>query len=143
VTLNPTITRRTLIATGAAGAGAVALAACSGGGGSANTAPSSEASGKTLAAVADVPVGEAKSVKLPDGSPGIVARPTASTVACFSAICTHMGCTVKPSGQKLDCPCHGSQFDALTGSVLHGPATEPLPKIAVTVAGGNVVTTAT
>jgi Rieske Fe-S protein len=133
------MTRRTLLAAGAAGAGAAALAACSGGGSAADT-PTSEAAGKPVTTLSDVQVGEAKSVKLPDGSPGIVARPTASTVACFSAICTHQGCTVKPAGQKLDCPCHGSQFDAVTGAVLHGPATLPLHKIAVALDGDQVVT---
>jgi Rieske Fe-S protein len=50
-----------------------------------------------------------------------------------------MGCTVKPEGNKLNCPCHGSQYDALTGKVLRGPAPDPLPKIAVTVSNGNVI----
>jgi Rieske Fe-S protein len=87
-----------------------------------------------------IKVGEAVSVRLPDGTPGIVARPTASTVAAFSAICTHMGCTVAPAGSELDCPCHGSVFDALTGAVKQGPAARPLPAVAVHLAGGEVVT---
>jgi Rieske Fe-S protein len=58
---------------------------------------------------------------------------------CFSAICTHEGCTVLRSGNRLDCPCHGSVFDALTGAVLNGPAAEPLPRIPVRVTGGKVV----
>ena len=40
-----------------------------------------------------------------DGSPAIVARPTATTAVAFSAICTHEGCTVNPAGSELDCPC--------------------------------------
>ena len=32
------------------------------------------------------------------------------------------------------------RFSALTGKVLNGPATQPLPQIPVTVTGGKVVT---
>jgi Rieske Fe-S protein len=153
------ISRRTLLAVGAGGAGAAVLAACSSGGsgssGASQTSGTAAAAagrtsssageaasgGTSLGALADVPVGQAKAVTLPDGKPGILARPTATTAACFSAICTHMGCTVKADGDKLDCPCHGSQFNALTGAVLQGPASEPLPSIPVSVSGGNVMAT--
>jgi Rieske Fe-S protein len=77
---------------------------------------------------------------LPDGNAAIVSRPTGDTVAAFSAKCTHMGCTVAPAGSELHCPCHGSKFNALTGEVIHGPASAPLPKIDVKVANGEVVT---
>jgi Rieske Fe-S protein len=50
------------------------------------------------------------------------------------------GCTVQPVGAKLDCPCHGSQFDALTGAVLHGRASSPLHRVQVAVSAGQVVT---
>jgi cytochrome b6-f complex iron-sulfur subunit len=49
-----------------------------------------------------------------------------------------MGCTVNAQGNKLSCPCHGSEFDALTGKVLRGPAASPLPSIPVTVTNGDV-----
>jgi cytochrome b6-f complex iron-sulfur subunit len=80
-------------------------------------------------------------VNLPDGDPAIVARPTANTAVAFSAKCTHMGCTVQPAGSELHCPCHGSKYNALTGAVIQGPAPSPLPKIAVAVQNGEVVTT--
>jgi Rieske Fe-S protein len=149
MSIDPTVTRRALLAAGAAGAGTVVIAACSsGGGGSSKSqaastgAGSSDSgnSGATLTTLDKIPVGQAVAVQLPGGKPGIVARPTATTAAAFSAICTHMGCTVKPNGTKLDCPCHGSVYEATTGKVLRGPAPSPLPAVTVKVAGGKVVT---
>jgi cytochrome b6-f complex iron-sulfur subunit len=150
------ISRRALLVAGAGTASVAVLAACSssaakpagggattqsaGGGGSPATGGSGQP-GKALAALTDIPVGEAISVTLPNGKPGILARPTATTAACFSAICTHMGCTVKPAKAKLDCPCHGSQYSATTGKVLRGPAPDPLPSVPVTVSAGKVVAT--
>ena len=143
--MNPDIDRRTALAAGIAGAGAVALAACSSSGGTststtAGSSSAASAAGQQVAALADIKVGEAVAARL-DGQDVLVSRPTASTAVCFSAICTHMGCTVKPDGTKLVCPCHGSVYDATTGAVLQGPAPSPLNKIAVTVDKGEVVTT--
>jgi len=139
------ISRRTVLTAAAAGAGVAALAACSpssngSGGGVASSA--SQKTGVNLTKLADVPVGSAVSVQLPDGTPGIVARPTATTAAAFSAICTHMSCTVVPQGQDLICPCHGSVYNALTGAVLQGPAPSALSKLNVSVVNGEVQTTA-
>lgn len=137
---DPDLTRRTVLVAGAGGLGAVALVACSGGGGGGGGAPATQPAGKPLIALSDVPVGQAKAVTLPSGGPAVVARPTSSSVVCFSAVCTHEGCTVQVEGSQLDCPCHGSQFNALTGAVLQGPAAQPLPAIPVKVSGTQVET---
>ncbi|HEU5266428.1 MAG TPA: Rieske (2Fe-2S) protein [Jatrophihabitans sp.] len=94
-----------------------------------------------LISLDDIAVGHAASVKLSNGKPAIVTRLTSSSAVCFSAICTHMGCTVAPKANELDCPCHGSRFNLRTGAVLNGPASEPLAKVPVTVADGKVVAT--
>jgi Rieske Fe-S protein len=149
LTRSTSFTRRALITTGGAtvlGAGAVMLAACSPGGGATQEQAAGQdaggpaiKAGTTVIALADIPVGGTASAKV-DGQQVLLAQPTAGTVVCFSAICTHQGCTVAPAGKEFDCPCHGSQFAAATGDVLAGPAVKPLNKIAVTVSGDSVVT---
>ena len=87
----------------------------------------------------DIKVGESAAAKI--GSANVlVCRTGQDTAVCFSAVCTHEGCQVKPDGAKLECPCHQSTYDAKTGKVLSGPAPKPLPKIAVKVSNGEIVT---
>jgi len=136
---NPDLTRRTVLAASAAGAGTLVLASCASSPG--GTAPS-ESAGTKIAALADVPVGGSKSVKLADGTTVLVSRPTASTAACFSSVCTHQGCTVAASGKQFVCPCHGSIYNAFTGAVIQGAVSgqAPLPAVPVHVANGQIVT---
>jgi Rieske Fe-S protein len=127
-------------------AGVGALAAC--GGSSSGTATSgsaapsagSAAAGATLAKLSDVAVGSAISAKSADGKPIIIAQPAAGTVVAFTAICTHMGCTVAPAtGLQLKCPCHGSTYDAATGTNTGGPAPKPLAAVPVKLQGDAIV----
>jgi cytochrome b6-f complex iron-sulfur subunit len=144
------VDRRVLLAGTGVGC-ALLLAACGGGSGSNDSSDSasdsstlggssteSGGSAKALATLASIKVGSAVSAQDGDGNPIIVARPTADTAVAFSAICTHQGCTVAPAGSELDCPCHGSRYNATTGKVLGGPAPKPLPAIAVSVRNGQV-----
>ena len=58
----------------------------------------------------------------------------------LSAVCTHLGCTVRQEKKGFFCPCHGSVFDA-NGFVLSGPAPKPLDwlSIALTRKGELVI----
>ena len=156
------LSRRAVLGAVAVGAGTVGLAACGGGSSGADdaaagggtqsasspssSAPSSSSSTGAAAApgsagivaLADVPVGGAVSAES-DGKKIVVAQPTKGKVVAWSAICTHQGCTVAPAGAKLNCPCHGSSFDAATGKVLGGPAPSPLPSVKVSISGDQVV----
>ena len=111
---------------------------------SGSAAPGGTTSGNStapaaLTAVSAVPVGSAVLVQAEGGAPVVVAQPSAGEVVAFSGLCTHQGCAVAVAGKELDCPCHGSRFDALTGAVLQGPATDPLTPYAVRVDGNSVV----
>lgn len=53
------------------------------------------------------------------------------THAAVLTRCTHRGCQVEPAGDRLACPCHGSEY-RFTGEVLQGPAERPLQRYKVT-----------
>ena len=73
------------------------------------------------------------------GGRHVVLTRDGDSVHAFSSTCTHQGCTVSGvSAGEIRCPCHGSAFDATTGEVVAGPATRPLPPVAVEVRDGTV-----
>lgn len=54
----------------------------------------------------------------------------------YSAICTHLGCTVleKLQGGGVFCPCHGGVFDPRRGAlVVSGPPPRPLPQLPIRI----------
>ena len=61
--------------------------------------------GQVLTPAADVAVGGAKIV---DGT--LITQPTAGVFKGFAARCTHAGCALAIKYEKIECPCHGSQF---------------------------------
>ncbi|MFF5727321.1 Rieske (2Fe-2S) protein [[Kitasatospora] papulosa] len=135
--------RRAVVTAGAAGL-AVALTACGGGaegsGGSDTAEPAGEgggeAGGAPLTATADIP--EGGGVVFADREV-VVTQPKAGEFKAFSSKCTHQGCAVKGiSDGVITCPCHNSTFDAATGEVTGGPATQPLPEMRIRVEGGSI-----
>ncbi|MFL6072684.1 MAG: Rieske (2Fe-2S) protein [Mycobacteriales bacterium] len=95
------------------------------------------ASGNKLGATSEIPVG---SGKIFTDQKVVVTQPAAGQFKGFSAVCTHMGCTVAEiSGGEIHCPCHGSAYSITDGSVKNGPASRPLPAKQVTVQGDSVM----
>lgn len=94
------------------------------------------ASGRRLVTLDQLPAGSGVILR----DPGVVlTRDASGDVHAFSAVCTHQGCTVdRVADGTIDCPCHGSRFDALTGAVRSGPATRPLPPVTVQVRDGGI-----
>jgi cytochrome b6-f complex iron-sulfur subunit len=95
--------------------------------------PAEDFSKGALAKLSDIPIGGSIAA---GGT--IIARTGSNSVRGHSSVCTHMGCPVPAGGRTLTCPCHGSQFDAASGAVLHGPAARPLPSVGLVVKGGYV-----
>lgn len=138
--LDRALDRRTVLGAGVSVVGIGLLAACATGSGDGSAGGGVQATpGGPLVALADVPVGGAVSVTTAGGDKIVVAQPQAGQVVAFSAICTHKGCTVAPAGDRLNCPCHGSVFEAFTGAVVQGPAQDPLPEFPVKLDGTEVV----
>lgn len=55
-------------------------------------------------------------------------------------ICTHMGCQTDWEEEEnlWECPCHGSRYSS-DGSVVRGPAMEPLASLKYHLADGEIV----
>jgi cytochrome b6-f complex iron-sulfur subunit len=68
--------------------------------------------------------------------PGIVVRTAEGEVRAFSAVCTHLDCTIqfKNDTSQLWCACHNGTYD-LGGAVVSGPPPRPLEKFVVNLRG--------
>jgi Rieske Fe-S protein len=64
--------------------------------------------------------------------PAIVVRTADGDLRAFSAVCTHLDCTVqfKADTSQLWCACHNGTYD-LGGNVIAGPPPRPLEKFVV------------
>jgi Rieske Fe-S protein len=147
----PAASRRALFAGAGAACAAVVVAGCSSnnasnGGANATSAPAATggassagggAASGTLAATSQIPVDGG--MVLTDKKI-VITQPASGTFKAFTAVCTHMGCTVgSVSGGTINCPCHGSKYSIKDGSVVHGPAPHALAPIAIKVDGTSIV----
>ncbi|MFB0566917.1 MAG: ubiquinol-cytochrome c reductase iron-sulfur subunit [Candidatus Aminicenantaceae bacterium] len=73
-------------------------------------------------------------------SPAILINTPNGELKAFSAICTHLTCTVifESDTETLLCPCHNGRFD-LGGNVVSGPPPSPLESYNVEIAGDDIV----
>lgn len=81
-----------------------------------------------LVPVADIPEGTMKKFDV-KGYPIVVLKHE-DGIHAFGGTCSHLGCDLwkgNLEGHVVTCECHGSQFDITDGSVIHGPATAPVP----------------
>ena len=74
--------------------------------------------------------------------PALLVRTPEGDLRAFSAVCTHLGCTVnyEPEKKVIWCPCHNGAFD-LHGRNIAGPPPKPLPEFKVNIRNGTIVVT--
>lgn len=88
--------------------------------------------------ISELPVNSGKIFRF-GSKPGILIRTTAGEVQAFSAVCTHLNCTVqyRPDFQHIWCACHNGHYD-LQGKNIAGPPPRPLESYKVDIAGDEV-----
>jgi nitrite reductase/ring-hydroxylating ferredoxin subunit len=89
-----------------------------------------------LGSAASIAIGETKIMS--KGKSYVITR-TSSGLIAFDTTCTHNGCAIDFRGKALVCPCHGAEFDPLTGSPTAGPALLNLKSYEVKEVDGQVV----
>jgi cytochrome b6-f complex iron-sulfur subunit len=74
--------------------------------------------------------------------PGLLIMAADGTLRAFSAVCTHLDCTVRYRSdlQKIHCACHNGMFD-LNGQNISGPPPRPLTQYKVAQQGEDVIVT--
>lgn len=72
--------------------------------------------------------------------PGILIHTPQGELKAFSAVCTHLNCTVQydPDASVIWCACHNGKFD-LNGQVISGPPPRPLEAYPVNIRGEEIV----
>ena len=72
--------------------------------------------------------------------PAILVRTPAGELRAFSAVCTHLNCTVQYRGDisHIWCACHNGHYD-LNGKNIEGPPPRALDSFTVNARGGQVV----
>jgi Rieske Fe-S protein len=93
----------------------------------------------TAATVSEVKPNSGKVFRF-GSKPAILIRLPSGEWRAFSAVCTHLQCTVqyRPDLENIWCPCHNGKFD-LTGKNVAGPPPRPLEAYDVVVKGEQVV----
>jgi len=97
------------------------------------------ASAVTAARVSDLKPNSGKIFRF-GSKPGILVRLPSGEWRAFSAVCTHLQCTVqyRSDHEEIWCPCHNGYYD-LTGRNVSGPPPAPLEAYDVVVKGDDVV----
>ena len=99
------------------------------------------------ASVNEVSAGKVQDLKLNSGKivkfgnkPALLVRIGETDWRAFSAVCTHLNCTVQyqEASRQIWCACHNGTYD-LHGRVVSGPPPRPLEEYAVKVRGDDVV----
>ena len=71
--------------------------------------------------------------------PAILIRTPSGDIRAFTAVCTHLQCTVQYRSdlKQIWCACHNGHYD-LFGKNISGPPPRPLKRFDVTIKGDNI-----
>ena len=105
------------------------------------TVPEASTNEVSAGKVQDLKPNSGKIVKF-GSRPALLIRVNETEWRAYSAICTHLNCTVQfqESTRQIWCACHNGYYD-LNGKVVSGPPPRPLEDYAVHVRGEDVVIT--
>ncbi len=98
--------------------------------------------GTTLADSSSLAIGETKfyAAKNRSGmSVTYIVYRSKNGVVVMNDVCTHQGCAVKLKSEGLLCPCHNSLFNATSGEVERGPATQSLQRFEAIEENGKII----
>ncbi|MFQ5750794.1 MAG: ubiquinol-cytochrome c reductase iron-sulfur subunit [bacterium] len=100
-------------------------------------------SGVVAAKTGEIPLNAGKIFRF-GTKPGILIHTQTDEYVAFSAVCTHLECTVqyRPDFRHIWCACHNGHFD-LTGKNIAGPPPRPLEAYKVDIRGEDIVVTRT
>jgi Rieske Fe-S protein len=103
--------------------------------------PVSESTSRSVVAaqVSELKNNTAKVFKF-GSEPAILIRTSDGQYKAFSAVCTHLSCTVqyRSDTHQIWCPCHNGIYD-LNGRNVSGPPPRPLAAYEVHVQGDDIV----
>ncbi|MFQ5705987.1 MAG: ubiquinol-cytochrome c reductase iron-sulfur subunit [bacterium] len=91
------------------------------------------------AKVGELPLNSGKVFRF-GSKPAILIRTQSDEFVAFTAICTHLQCTVqyRADFKHIWCACHNGHFD-LTGKNIAGPPPRPLEAFKVDIRGEDIV----
>ena len=102
------------------------------------------ASSVSAAKVGELKPNEGKIFKFGNAPGIIILKPggdptSALSYAAFTAVCTHLNCTVqyRDDLREIWCACHNAHFD-LNGKVISGPPPAPLKEYRVAIKGDEI-----
>jgi len=92
-----------------------------------------------VAAAGDVVDGEVNSYNVRERA--VAVANLGGDLYAFDDLCTHQQCSLSEGDVDdtvIECPCHSSRFDMITGEAEQGPATEPLDVFKVREEAGEL-----
>lgn len=101
-------------------------------------APEVDVKNISLGKADDIAANSSKMFKV-GNKPGILIKTAEGELRAFSAVCTHLDCTVQFKGDEkvFWCACHNGKYD-LNGQNISGPPPKPLTRFNLVIQKGEI-----